>query len=387
MTVNHSPHHQDSDNKHNCQLPPPLTTASSSTASSKIDATKRPRTSTACVRCHLKKVRCDGRRPNCDRCAVNDKMCAYPTRRRSRNTQPADVDPFIDDLSHLEQRIRGIESEQEALWHILQQYQQQAGNDDTELVSRLTTIDQHVQTSRASLARQRLLREQHIARNKQHRGSISPLNGGTDKTNPKNRTTKTTKTTSSTKRNKRRHKQQKQQQDQHEQHEQRQQMASTTTTCVSTIQVQPPPFSPWVVNDSPYWFPDMNNEECEYFSAAAAAAATTVQQHHLYLQTHLSTNNELLSPTAELYFDTESTPPHPLLYQSSSTSTVHSSSSASPSSTTPLQSFHISGNNDSNNEIIIDSSPYGLMNIVMNEDPLMFNYPQEGDPWLGHPRL
>ncbi|KAG2219624.1 hypothetical protein INT45_011349 [Circinella minor] len=308
-------------------------------------------------------------------------MCAYPTRRRSRNTQPADVDPFIDDLSHLEQRIRGIESEQEALWHILQQYQQQAGNDDTELVGRLTIIDQHVQTSRASLARQRLLREQHIARNKQHRGSTSPLNSGTAKSNPKNTTTKTTKTTPSMKRNKR---QQKQQQEQHEQRH----MPSTTTTDVSAIQVQPPASSPWVVNDSPYWFPSMNNEECEYFSAAAAAA-TTVQQHHLYSQAHLSTNNELLSPTAELHFDTKSTPPHPLLYKSSSTSTVHSSSSASPSSTTPLQPFHISSNNSTNNEMMmIDSSPYGLMNIVMDEDPLMFNYyPQEGDPWLGHPRL
>ncbi|KAI8146287.1 hypothetical protein BJV82DRAFT_601214 [Fennellomyces sp. T-0311] len=270
-------------------------------AAHKMDSTKRPRTSTACVRCHLKKVRCDGRRPNCDRCAANDKMCAYPTRRRSRNTQPADVDPFIDDLSQLEQRIRGIETEQEALWHVLQQAD--LDNNSADLVSRLTTIDQHVQTSRASLARQRLLREQHIARNKQNR--------------------------------------EKQQQP------------------VKKTKQDQPPQAPWVVNES--WLP-VNSDDYNFHA-----------------------KNGILSPTTDLNFAT--TPPQqPLLYPSSSTSTVHSSSSASPSSsTTPLPSFHPVPQN--NNEMMVDPSSYGLMNFVMDEDPLMLNYHQEGDPWLGHPRL
>ena len=335
-------------------------------------------------------VRCDGRRPNCDRCEANDKMCAYPTRRRSRNTQPADIDPFIDDLSHLEQRIRGIEAEQEALWQVLQQYRQQAESDDTNLVSRLTIIDQHVQASRASLARQRLLREQHIARNKQHRGSTSSSDSGPGENNSTNTATKTTPSIKKNKKQQKQHKKHKQheQQQQYQQQQQREQQEQhqvppTTATAVSTVQVQAATPSPWVVNDSPCWFSNMNNEECEYLSVAAVDA--TVQQHYSYSQAHLSMKNELLSPTTELHFDTASTPPHPLLYQSSSTSTVHSSSSASPSSSpTPLQSLYPSSNN---NEMIVDSSSYGLMNFVMNEDPLMLNYPQEADPWLGHPRL
>ena len=52
MIVNHSHHHKDNNNKHRRQPQPPPPT----TQPSKVDATKRPRTSTACVRCHLKKV-------------------------------------------------------------------------------------------------------------------------------------------------------------------------------------------------------------------------------------------------------------------------------------------------------------------------------------------
>ena len=59
-------------------------------------------------------MRCDGIHPNCTRCLSTGVLCAYPSSRRSRTTQPANVDPFIDNLSQLEARIRQIEADLES---------------------------------------------------------------------------------------------------------------------------------------------------------------------------------------------------------------------------------------------------------------------------------
>ncbi|CAO3584184.1 unnamed protein product [Absidia cylindrospora] len=72
---------------------------------------KRPRAPIACIRCHHKKVRCDGEHPNCTRCTQGGILCAYPSNRRSRNTQSTSVDPFIDNLSQLEIKIQQIEAD------------------------------------------------------------------------------------------------------------------------------------------------------------------------------------------------------------------------------------------------------------------------------------
>jgi hypothetical protein len=77
-------------------------------------STKRPRAPIACFRCHHKKVRCDGARPNCTRCLSTGVLCAYPNARKSRTTQPTNIDPFIDNLSQLEARIRQIELDLES---------------------------------------------------------------------------------------------------------------------------------------------------------------------------------------------------------------------------------------------------------------------------------
>lgn len=285
-------------------------------------------------------MRCDGRRPNCDRCAANEKMCAYPTRRRSRNTQPTDVDPFIDDLSQLETRIRAIESEQEALWDLMQRY-----DTSDDLVPRMVMIDQEVQTSRASLARQRLLREQHIARSKQ---------SASDKA-----------------------KQQQQQQQQHQQQSRKKSIKeepiqhhqqTTTTAAVATPAAvampqhhhPPPPPPPACAVQSPW---------DEMFPTLAWPPTTQPGA----------------SPQPKEWFD-QPPPPNqqaqrlqpPTMYASSSTSTA---SSGSPP-------FHPP------NDMMMDS--YELMNFVMDEESLM-THPHDTTnnttpttataPWLGHPRL
>ncbi|ORY93397.1 hypothetical protein BCR43DRAFT_517633 [Syncephalastrum racemosum] len=127
---------------------------------------KRPRTSIACIRCHHKKVRCDGRRPTCSRCSsTTDGLCAYPTCRRSRNTQPTSVDPFIDDLSQLEARIRHIETDLDNL------RKSQTKNDCTTHTSQqdLESTEQQVADSRSILARLRLVGEQRLKRRDVHK--------------------------------------------------------------------------------------------------------------------------------------------------------------------------------------------------------------------------
>lgn len=134
------------------------------------EPTKRPRTSIACIRCHHKKVRCDGRRPTCSRClSTTDGLCAYPTCRRSRNTQPTSVDPFIDDLSQLEARIRHIEADLDNL------RQSQTSNDRATRTSQqdLENTEQQVADSRSILARLRIVGEQRLKRRDEHRRKIT----------------------------------------------------------------------------------------------------------------------------------------------------------------------------------------------------------------------
>ncbi|CAO3597651.1 unnamed protein product [Absidia cylindrospora] len=71
---------------------------------------KRPRAPIACIRCHHKKIRCDGEHPNCARCTQGGILCAYPSSRRSRSSQPTSMNPFIDNLSQLEIKIHQIEA-------------------------------------------------------------------------------------------------------------------------------------------------------------------------------------------------------------------------------------------------------------------------------------
>ncbi|KAI9280643.1 hypothetical protein BY458DRAFT_487211 [Sporodiniella umbellata] len=88
-------------------------------ANKELKRTKRPRAPIACYRCHHKKarlltrvkVRCDGIHPNCTRCLSSGILCAYPSSRRSRNTQPVHADPFIHHLSQLEGKIQRMEDE------------------------------------------------------------------------------------------------------------------------------------------------------------------------------------------------------------------------------------------------------------------------------------
>ncbi|CEP12519.1 hypothetical protein [Parasitella parasitica] len=126
---------------------------------------KRPRAPIACFRCHHKKVRCDGVHPNCTRCLSTGVLCAYPSSRRSRTTQPTNVDPFIDNLSHLEARIRRIESDlanQRSMVHSI--VNSPIPND--ELESKMIKTEMEVQDSRSILAQLRLRGEQRISRNK-----------------------------------------------------------------------------------------------------------------------------------------------------------------------------------------------------------------------------
>ena len=261
-------------------------------------------------------------------------MCAYPTRRRSRNTQPTDVDPFIDDLSQLETRIRAIESEQEALWDLMQRY-----DTSDDLVPRMVMIDQEVQTSRASLARQRLLREQHIARSKQ---------SASDKA---------------------------------KQQQQQQQQSSSRKKSIKEEPIQ-------------------HHPQTTPATAAAAAAVAMTQQHapppppptcavqspwdEMFPTLAWPTTQPGASPQPKEWFDQPppNQPPQrlqpPTMYASSSTSTT---SSGSPP-------FHPP------NDMMMDS--YELMNFVMDEESLM-THPHDTTtnttptaataPWLSHPRL
>lgn len=126
-------------------------------------------------------VRCDGVHPNCTRCLTTGVLCAYPSSRRSRNTQPTNVDPFIENLSNLEAKIRRIESDleaQRALIHsvfIPNQQQVSARNNKgtpspvitaAELTDQMRKTEQEVQESRSILAQLRLRGEQRIARSK-----------------------------------------------------------------------------------------------------------------------------------------------------------------------------------------------------------------------------
>ncbi|KAG2229853.1 hypothetical protein INT48_002896, partial [Thamnidium elegans] len=134
-------------------------------------STKRPRAPIACFRCHHKKVRCDGAHPNCTRCLTTGVLCAYPSSRRSRTTQPTNVDPFIDNLSHLEARIRRIETDlenQRSMVHSIVSPSTSKLNDETanELSSKMLKTEIEVQDSRSILAQLRLRGEQRISRGK-----------------------------------------------------------------------------------------------------------------------------------------------------------------------------------------------------------------------------
>ncbi|GAN07084.1 hypothetical protein MAM1_0147d06574 [Mucor ambiguus] len=134
---------------------------------------KRPRAPIACYRCHHKKVRCDGEHPNCTRCLTTGVLCAYPSSRRSRNTQPTNVDPFIDNLSQLEARIRRIETDlesQRALVRTVCSNDPLMGGDITSknnnatLTSRMLKTEKDLQESRSIVAQLRLRGEQRAAR-------------------------------------------------------------------------------------------------------------------------------------------------------------------------------------------------------------------------------
>ncbi|KAI8355659.1 hypothetical protein BD560DRAFT_335785 [Blakeslea trispora] len=121
---------------------------------------KRPRAPIACYRCHHKKVRCDGVHPNCTRCLSTGVLCAYPSSRRSRNTQPANVDPFIDNLSQLEARIRQIETDIESL----RAFAHGSVNDTETLACQIIKTENDLQESRSIIAQLRLKGEQRVAR-------------------------------------------------------------------------------------------------------------------------------------------------------------------------------------------------------------------------------
>lgn len=114
-------------------------------------------------------MRCDGAHPNCTRCLTTGVLCAYPSSRRSRTTQPTNVDPFIDNLSHLEARIRRIETDlenQRSMVHSI--VSPSKLNDETanELSSKILKTEIEVQDSRSILAQLRLRGEQRISRGK-----------------------------------------------------------------------------------------------------------------------------------------------------------------------------------------------------------------------------
>ncbi|EPB88945.1 hypothetical protein HMPREF1544_04205 [Mucor circinelloides 1006PhL] len=134
---------------------------------------KRPRAPIACYRCHHKKVRCDGEHPNCTRCLTTGVLCAYPSSRRSRNTQPTNVDPFIDNLSQLEARIRRIETDLESQRALVRSVCTNdslmggditAKNNNSTLTSRMLKTEKDLQESRSIVAQLRLRGEQRAAR-------------------------------------------------------------------------------------------------------------------------------------------------------------------------------------------------------------------------------
>lgn len=127
---------------------------------------KRPRAPIACFRCHHKKVRCDGAHPNCTRCLSTGVLCAYPSSRRSRTTQPTNVDPFIDNLSHLEARIRRIESDLANQRSMVHSIVSSPIANNSELESKMIKTELEVQDSRSILAQLRLRGEQRISRSK-----------------------------------------------------------------------------------------------------------------------------------------------------------------------------------------------------------------------------
>lgn len=114
-------------------------------------------------------VRCDGAHPNCTRCLSTGILCAYPSSRRSRTTQPTNVDPFIDNLSHLEARIRRIEADLENQRSMVHSIVTPAHFDDetaNELNSKMLKTEMEVQDSRSILAQLRLRGEQRISKGK-----------------------------------------------------------------------------------------------------------------------------------------------------------------------------------------------------------------------------
>ncbi|KAI8082726.1 uncharacterized protein BX664DRAFT_387879 [Halteromyces radiatus] len=136
---------------------------------------KRPRAPIACFRCHHKKVRCDGAHPYCTRCQSTGSSCSYPSSRRSRNTQPHHVDPYIDHLSRLEQHIRQIEADMNDYREMLlsslatSSFHSTNESDQEEMLrSHLSKTEQEVQESRTILAQLRLRGEQRIARTKRN---------------------------------------------------------------------------------------------------------------------------------------------------------------------------------------------------------------------------
>ncbi|CAO3641326.1 unnamed protein product [Cunninghamella blakesleeana] len=111
----------------------------------RMNSTKRPRAPIACIRCHHKKVRCDGLQPNCSRCTQSGVLCAYPSSRRSRNTQPSSVDLFTDNLSQLEIKIQQIEEDLKSQRHLFLSYQQI--NVDSSSPSLSSTINENYHLS------------------------------------------------------------------------------------------------------------------------------------------------------------------------------------------------------------------------------------------------
>ncbi|CEG71133.1 hypothetical protein RMATCC62417_06917 [Rhizopus microsporus] len=147
---------------------------------------KRPRAPIACYRCHHKKVRCDGIHPNCTRCLSTGILCAYPSSRRSRNTQPTNVDPFINNLSQLEAKIRRIETDLESQRNLVRSICGESNEVDktsaSTLTSRIIKTEKDLQESRSIVAQLRLRGEQRAARGRRAAaaaaaGSVSTSSG------------------------------------------------------------------------------------------------------------------------------------------------------------------------------------------------------------------
>lgn len=120
--------------------------------------------------------------PNCTRCLSTGVLCAYPSSRRSRNTQPTNVDPFIDNLSQLEARIRRIETDLESQRALVRSVcsndlgtanssmmdgsptTSSRTNTNNALTSRMLKTEKDLQESRSIVAQLRLRGEQRAAR-------------------------------------------------------------------------------------------------------------------------------------------------------------------------------------------------------------------------------